>query len=184
MARAPGAWARVWRRLRPPRRLRFTREGKYFIGITFGVGFAAVNTGNNLLYLVLGLLPEDAADCNTADGRPATIEFARDRLARCICADRESFSREDARAAAAEIHAAQLRLIGAAWSRIAERGALPEVVVVGGQGEFLARALLRDVGFGGRVVSLAAELGEEASRVGPAYALARMAREEAGAWRS
>ena len=135
-------------------------------------------------YLVLGLLPEDAADCNTADGRPATIEFARDRLARCICADRESFSREDARAAAAEIHAAQLRLIGAAWSRIAERGALPEVVVVGGQGEFLARALLRDVGFGGRVVSLAAELGEEASRVGPAYALARMAREEAGAWRS
>jgi uncharacterized protein (DUF58 family) len=41
---------------RPPRRLRFTREGKVFIGITFGVGLAAVNTGNNLLYLVLGLL--------------------------------------------------------------------------------------------------------------------------------
>lgn len=41
---------------RPPRRLRFTREGKVFVGITLGVGFAAVNTGNNLLYLVLGLL--------------------------------------------------------------------------------------------------------------------------------
>lgn len=27
-----------------------------FVGITFGVGIAAVNTGNNLLYLVLGLL--------------------------------------------------------------------------------------------------------------------------------
>lgn len=46
----------VFRWLRPPRRLRFTREGKYYIGITIGVGFAAVNTGNNLLYLVLGLL--------------------------------------------------------------------------------------------------------------------------------
>lgn len=50
------AWWALERLRRPPRRLRFTREGKYFIGITFGVGFAAVNTGNNLLYLVLGLL--------------------------------------------------------------------------------------------------------------------------------
>jgi uncharacterized protein (DUF58 family) len=47
---------RVLRRLRPPRRLKLTREGKYFIGITFGVGFAAINTGNNLLYLLLGML--------------------------------------------------------------------------------------------------------------------------------
>jgi uncharacterized protein (DUF58 family) len=43
-----------WFRLRQPRRLRFTREGKWFVAITIGVGFAAVNTGNNLLYLVLG----------------------------------------------------------------------------------------------------------------------------------
>jgi uncharacterized protein (DUF58 family) len=47
------AWLRKWR---PPRKLKFTREGKYFIGITLGVGFAAVNTGNNLLYLLLGML--------------------------------------------------------------------------------------------------------------------------------
>jgi len=37
------------------RHLRFTREGKLFVGITFGVGFAAINTGNNLLYLLLGM---------------------------------------------------------------------------------------------------------------------------------
>lgn len=42
--------------LRPARRLKLTREGKYFIGITLGVGFAAINTGNNLLYLLLGML--------------------------------------------------------------------------------------------------------------------------------
>ena len=37
-------------------RLKTTREGKVFIAVTIGVGFAAVNTGNNQLYLVLGFL--------------------------------------------------------------------------------------------------------------------------------
>lgn len=54
--RGESARVRVWNSLRPPRRLKFTREGKFFLGITFGVGFAAVNTGNNLLFLMLGLL--------------------------------------------------------------------------------------------------------------------------------
>jgi uncharacterized protein (DUF58 family) len=48
------AVARRLRRGGLPRRLRFTREGKVFTAITIGVGFAAVNTGNNLLYLLLG----------------------------------------------------------------------------------------------------------------------------------
>ena len=43
------------RRLRR-RRGRLTREGKAFVLLTVGVGVAAVNTGNNLLYLALGLL--------------------------------------------------------------------------------------------------------------------------------
>jgi uncharacterized protein (DUF58 family) len=47
---------RALARWRPPRKLRSTREGKYFIAITFGVGLAAINTGNNLLYLLLGML--------------------------------------------------------------------------------------------------------------------------------
>ncbi|MEM9069273.1 MAG: DUF58 domain-containing protein [Myxococcota bacterium] len=38
------------------RSFRFTREGKVFVAVTVGVGLAAVNTGNNLLYLVLGLM--------------------------------------------------------------------------------------------------------------------------------
>ena len=45
---------RSW--LRPPRALRATRAGWCFIAIIFGVGLAALNTGNNLLYLVLSLL--------------------------------------------------------------------------------------------------------------------------------
>lgn len=48
--------ARRPKRRRAPRKLRFTREGRVFLLVTLGVGAAAVNTGNNLLYLVLGLL--------------------------------------------------------------------------------------------------------------------------------
>ena len=47
---------RIFRRRRSRRKFRLTREGRAFIFITVGVGLAAVNTANNLLYLVLGLL--------------------------------------------------------------------------------------------------------------------------------
>lgn len=47
---------RLRRALRPPRILRPTRAGWCFFAIALGVGFAALNTGNNLLYLVLSLL--------------------------------------------------------------------------------------------------------------------------------
>jgi uncharacterized protein (DUF58 family) len=48
--------AKIRRWLRPPRVLRPTRAGWIFLAIILGVGFAALNTGNNLLYLVLSLL--------------------------------------------------------------------------------------------------------------------------------
>jgi uncharacterized protein (DUF58 family) len=55
--RVPGGlWDRIRRALRPPRKLKITREGKFFILLTLSVGLAAVNTGNNLLYLLLGML--------------------------------------------------------------------------------------------------------------------------------
>ena len=47
---------RLRRWLRPPRSLRPTLAGWIFFALIFGVGFAALNTGNNLLYLVLSLL--------------------------------------------------------------------------------------------------------------------------------
>ncbi len=38
------------------RSLKFTREGKYFVALALGIGFAAINTGNNLLFLILGMM--------------------------------------------------------------------------------------------------------------------------------
>jgi uncharacterized protein (DUF58 family) len=45
---------RAW--LKPPRTLKVTRVGRTYLVITVGVGLGALNTGNNLLYLVLGFL--------------------------------------------------------------------------------------------------------------------------------
>ncbi|HEY8369582.1 MAG TPA: DUF58 domain-containing protein [Thermodesulfobacteriota bacterium] len=56
--------ARLWRRavrlagrlVRPPRTIRFTRDGVKFVVVALAIGVAAINTGNNLLYLVLAMM--------------------------------------------------------------------------------------------------------------------------------
>ena len=55
-AKISAAWRRLRERLRPPRRLRFTRTGTLFTVGIFALGLATLNTGNNLLYLLLGAL--------------------------------------------------------------------------------------------------------------------------------
>src|SRR6478736_4078371 len=71
-----------WRRLRPPRRLSFTREGRLIVILSVGVGFAAINTGNNLLYRLLsfiiasGLLSEMTLKRLTVERRPPPRVFA------------------------------------------------------------------------------------------------------------
>lgn len=46
----------VLKKMRAPRTLKITREGRYYLGFTLGVGIAATNTGNNLLFLILGMM--------------------------------------------------------------------------------------------------------------------------------
>ena len=48
------------------------------------------------VYLTLGDIEPNPGDLSTADGRPATVEAARDRLARMVGADRDGFSADDA----------------------------------------------------------------------------------------
>lgn len=53
------AWRRargVWAQIRAWRRIHFTSGGAVFTAGVFAVGFAAMNTGNNLLYLLLGAM--------------------------------------------------------------------------------------------------------------------------------
>jgi hypothetical protein len=91
-------------------------------------------------HLILGHLTPGAYSCATPDGRPASIEHARERVARLVCADAEELTAEEIDAIAAFLHAEQVRQIEAAARRVGERvdGAAP-VVPLGGGG-FLARA--------------------------------------------
>jgi probable H4MPT-linked C1 transfer pathway protein len=129
-------------------------------------------------YLILGLLPEDPADQQTADGRPKSIGAARDRLARMVCADRTMFSADDAQRSAEAIHQAQIHLLrNAARQVVATQPLPPRVIIISGSGEFLARAVVFRLQFDCEVVSLSAEMGETASRCAPARALAVLAAE-------
>lgn len=72
-------------KIRLPRKLRVTFEGKGFLLLTLGVGAAAINTGNNLLYIALsmnlsliilsGILSERSLKGVTVRVRPASEAF-------------------------------------------------------------------------------------------------------------
>jgi probable H4MPT-linked C1 transfer pathway protein len=129
-------------------------------------------------YRWLSDLPEDPENRATADGRPATRSFSRDRLARSICADRTVFDEDDATAAARAIAVSQQSKIGVAINGLLRRVGTPlSTIVISGQGEFLARAVVQKLRTTAPVISLAEQLGPMASRVAPAHALATLARE-------
>ena len=145
------------------------------------VGLAAELFATTLdIYLARGDLADDPADEITADGRPATLDHARDRLARMIGSDRNEFSEAEAREFAAEIDRILLgRLVRAAEGV----GPRPARVIVAGSGEFLARRVAaRVVEPGGEVVALADLWDQARSDAGCAHALLELARDwvEAG----
>lgn len=139
-----------------------------------GLGAAELFATTLDVYLMLEMLPEDADDHQTADGRPATRKAAHARLARMLCADVETFSEEDARDLANDIHRRQISLLSDRLEEVIRRlPAAPSVVVTAGSGEFLARMLAKCLPrlAGARVLSLEQELGSAASAAACAYAL-------------
>lgn len=129
-------------------------------------------------YLLLGEMPPDAANTDTADGRPRTIAAARGRLARMLCADLTELSPTDIELAAAAIRDAQLQSLAAAAEHVAARlGQPPRTLVLSGQGEHLLRRLAAQLPWRSSTRSLSQEWGADASRCAPAHALAALARE-------
>ncbi|MGH7227068.1 MAG: hypothetical protein ACRELF_27950, partial [Gemmataceae bacterium] len=127
------------------------------------------------------LMPEDPLDHNTADGRPATKACAEARIARMLCADLETSSAEERRGLAEQVLKHQLAILGLSFYRVARRlPALPQTVVLAGQGEFLIRLALKAQQLipPCRTVSLALELGADVSRAACAYAVGILAAEK------
>jgi (4-(4-[2-(gamma-L-glutamylamino)ethyl]phenoxymethyl)furan-2-yl)methanamine synthase len=131
------------------------------------------------VYLTLGDIAASPSDLSTADGRPATVEAARVRLARMVGADRDDFSEDDARAFARAADECLIhRLVRAAERAAGSTTGRPAVAVVAGSGEFLARRVaLRILEPGGTIIGLKEVWGDVASSAGCAFALVKLAAE-------
>jgi uncharacterized hydantoinase/oxoprolinase family protein len=144
------------------------------------VGLAAELFATTLdVFLMLGDVEPDPNDLATADGRPATVENARDRLARMVGADRIEFSLDDALALARSAEQVLVRrLVKAAERACRETIGTPRFAVVAGSGEFLAHRLARAVLAPNSPIKSAAEAwGTAASTAGCAWALLKLASE-------
>jgi (4-(4-[2-(gamma-L-glutamylamino)ethyl]phenoxymethyl)furan-2-yl)methanamine synthase len=127
-------------------------------------------------YLLLSQISEDSTATWTADGRALTFECARQRLARQICADAADLTPEEFNLMASFVRNSQLATLTtgmAASSRALPRP--PDVIVVSGWGEFLARAAAKEVFPECQVFSLSGSLGATTSRCATAHALAVLA---------
>ncbi len=123
-------------------------------------------------YLLLGMVPEDPNDRDTADSRPATREAAHRRLARMICGDPETVTRAQARQLARKVMERQLKRLGEAVFKVVPDSHAP--LILAGSGEFLGRVLAQARG---PFVSLSDTLGPAISRAACAHAVAVLAGE-------
>jgi probable H4MPT-linked C1 transfer pathway protein len=114
----------------------------------------------------------------TPDRRPATREFAGERLARAICADREMVNEAGVTAIADALAAAQIERIGAAITTVRARHHGLHTAVVTGLGAFIADRAARQAGLD--VVSLASALGDDAARCAPAASVALLLDQQEG----
>jgi hypothetical protein len=129
-------------------------------------------------YVLLGELQEQPESVCTADGRPLTVEYSHERLARMLCADHASFTLDDAQHAAAAVRDMQLARLRDAITQLTLRmPSPPSCFVASGVGEFLARAAIAQLEAPVPVFSLANELGPVVSECAPAHAVAVLASE-------
>jgi (4-(4-[2-(gamma-L-glutamylamino)ethyl]phenoxymethyl)furan-2-yl)methanamine synthase len=129
------------------------------------------------VYLLLGKTAENANDCNTADGRPATVQAAQARLARMIGADPETLLPGQVERLARDLEARQVLVLTSAIDHVVGSWPAPfTTAILAGSGEFLARAALDAAPpLTARVISLSQLLGPDVSASACAYALAVLA---------
>jgi uncharacterized hydantoinase/oxoprolinase family protein len=95
-----------------------------------------------------------------------------------ICADGDDFNHRDAIMIAQAAARKQLELTKAAILKVMARlDRRPSTAIVAGEGEFLARRLVKLALPDAKLISLARKIGAASSRCAPAHALAVLARE-------
>jgi probable H4MPT-linked C1 transfer pathway protein len=128
------------------------------------------------VHLILGHLAPGEYTCATPDGRAATVEFARERVARLVCADAEQLAVDEIDAIAEFLHAEQVRQIEAAAARVSGPLAGDAPAVPLGAGAFLAREAAARIGRA--IVELPWSAAER--EAAPAAALAELLADQLG----
>ncbi|HEX2249290.1 MAG TPA: hydantoinase/oxoprolinase family protein [Gemmatimonadales bacterium] len=125
------------------------------------------------VHLWLGGIRPEEYTCPTPDGRPAIREYAGERLARSVCADRDLLDDADIDQLATGLAFEQTRNLCEALRAIRERCPELDTAVVTGLGEFIAAGAARLVGL--KVCPLAEKL-HGSSQTAPATAVAYLLR--------
>jgi (4-(4-[2-(gamma-L-glutamylamino)ethyl]phenoxymethyl)furan-2-yl)methanamine synthase len=120
-------------------------------------------------YLWLGTLDARDYTVSPPDRRPATREFAGERLARAVCGDAEMVDEEAVGAIARALAEAQVEMVAGAIRRVRARHPHLRHAVVTGLGDFIAAEAARRAGL--EVIPLADRIGD-AARTAPAVAVA------------
>jgi probable H4MPT-linked C1 transfer pathway protein len=127
------------------------------------------------VHVLLGDLPEDPTDCNSADSRPMTRRHAHARLSRMLGGDPLMIPEAETRRLAEEVRTEELGRIGTALNRAGpmqgkgqRKG--PDAWITSGSGEFLARAAIEPRP--GDRISFSERLGPAVSEAACAYAVA------------
>lgn len=135
------------------------------------------------VYLLRGDIAESPENLDTANGRPASIAGAHDRIARQLCCDRFEVSLAEARSIAEFLANVQRQRISGAIDRVLTSMASScQSVVVAGEGSFLANQVL-DQHARLRAVprhSMTQMFSAETSMAACAFALTRLASERPG----
>src|SRR5262249_13846793 len=151
------------------------------LGVHHAAGFFPT-TGD--LFLVLAVSPEEPANCDTADGRPATKAAAAARLARMLGGDAETCSTQDITGLAHRLLAKVVYEIHSTVEIVVEKmPAPPTTVVLAGSGELVFQGIFERLCPlpSARLLSLAEQLGPTISACACAYAVTQLLAKEPGA---
>ncbi|MDQ3332244.1 MAG: H4MPT-linked C1 transfer pathway protein [Planctomycetota bacterium] len=131
------------------------------------------------VHLLLGNLPEDPIDSDTADGRPATCNFAMARLSRMACSDPDEIGNEFLHQFAEALAERQRRIINDALEQVLCRLDHPPHVLLSGSGSFIAERILGDMPNSSfsDVTLLANLFAKHVARSACAFAVAKLAAE-------
>lgn len=127
--------------------------------------------------LLLDKQPEQLERTDTADGKPRTKIFARQRMARMLCADLATFDQADGEAVSHEVVRLLQQQLSEAVRSVNGEDSVERVVLSGG-GAWLAEEPIAKCLPSARVFSLADEIGAAESKCAGSEAVAFLAERE------